>query len=168
MSISPEPIRPVDVTVIDGVLHVRSLSEPDSEVVKVIGDADDPVAATHHCLRIGARAVRAANAAVDVELVERSFDAMSLRLNDQITGAVEQIGTVADQLLGGDDGAITVALAGFNEQLDGLLDSTFDVDSKASVMSKIEALVQAQNRRARSRRCASSSRPRVTTTRSPG
>ena len=148
MSTSPAPIRPVDVAVIDGALHVRELVDTDSEVVKVVGDADDPVAATHHCLRIGARAVRAANAAVDVELVERSFDALALRLDDQVTGAVTQISDVADQLLGGDDGALTVALAGFHEGLDSLLGSTFDPDSKASVMSKIEALMEETNLRA--------------------
>jgi hypothetical protein len=151
MSTSPAPIRAVEpavVTVEGGVLRVHELSETDGDVVRVIGDADDPVAATRHCLHIGARAVLAANAAVDVEVVERSFDALALRLDQQVTGAVTRIGTVAEELLGGEGGALPAALDGFHERLDSLLGSTFDPDSKASVLSTIEALVEETNLRA--------------------
>ena len=124
MSTSPAPIRSVGVTVIDGALHVRDLVEPDSEVVRVVGEADDPVRGDAPVPAHRRPGGAATNAAVDVEFVERSFDTLAHRLDDQVTGAVEQIGTVADQLLGDESGALTATLAGFHEQLDGLLGST--------------------------------------------
>ena len=41
------------VLVTDGVVYVRELDEADDEVVRVVAESDDPVAAVSHCLRVG-------------------------------------------------------------------------------------------------------------------
>ena len=61
------------VLVADGVVYLRELEEHDEEVARIVAEADDPVAATSSCLRIGARALRAAHVSVDVDVIERSF-----------------------------------------------------------------------------------------------
>ena len=71
------PITQDRVDLVDGTLYIRDLVETDAEVLRVVGDADDPVEPTRQCLRIGARAILAVNATVDTHIVEKRFDAMS-------------------------------------------------------------------------------------------
>src|SRR5262245_18523387 len=73
MSAEPINYSPGRVLVAAGVVYVRELAEHDSEVVRIVAASDDPVVATSQCLRIGARALRAANVTVDVDVIERSF-----------------------------------------------------------------------------------------------
>ena len=54
------------VLVTDGVVYVRELDESDDEVVRIVAESDDPVAAVGQCLRVGARALKAAHVSVDV------------------------------------------------------------------------------------------------------
>src|SRR5262249_45108523 len=62
MSAAPTTIYPKGrVLVADGVVYVRELEERDPEVARIIGEADDPVGAASQCLRVGARALRAAH-----------------------------------------------------------------------------------------------------------
>src|SRR5262249_13745281 len=79
------------VLVADGVVSVRELEEHDDEVARVVSEADDPVAATSSCLRIGARALRAAHVSVDVDVIERSFADLEHRFESRVSAAVDEI-----------------------------------------------------------------------------
>ena len=141
MSAEPTPIVVDEVRVADGVVFIRGLDESDTEVVRVIGEADDTVEATRLCLRIGARAVRAANVAVDVDVIERSFNQLEARLGAQVSEAVRGIAETADGLLDDEDGTLTGTLTTFRDDMDRLLGETFDPESKVSALAKIEELV---------------------------
>ena len=143
MSAEPTPIILSEVRVADGVVFIRGLDESDTDVVQVIGEADDVVEATRLCLRIGARAVRAAHVAVDVDLIERSFHELEARLGDTVSEAVRGIAETADGLLDDEDGALTGTLSTFRDDMDRLLGATFDPESKVSALAKIEELVGA-------------------------
>ena len=97
------------IDLVDGTLYVRDLVETDAEVIRVVGDADDPVAGTRQCLRIGARAILAVNTTVDSDIVEKRFDAMSAHIDAQIDQAVAKITEVTESLVGEDGGALTLA-----------------------------------------------------------
>jgi hypothetical protein len=129
------------VLVADGVVYVRELEEHDDEVARVVAEADDPIAATSSCLRIGARALRAAHVSVDVDVIERSFADLEHRFETKVAAAVDDIARNTAALLDEDDGALTGTLGAFHEHLEGLLGDTFDADSKSSVLAKIEELV---------------------------
>ncbi len=129
------------VLVTDGVVYVRELEESDDEVVRVVSDADDPVAAVGHCLRVGARALRAAHVSVDVNVIERSFSELESRFEAKVTDAVDEIARASAGLLDAEDGALTGTLSSFHTELSQLLGDTFDADSKSSVLSNIESLV---------------------------
>ena len=75
----------------DGVVYVRELEESDDEVVRIVAESDDPVAAVGQCLRVGARALRAAHVTVDVDVIERSFSELEARFEAQVTDAVDEI-----------------------------------------------------------------------------
>ena len=51
MSAQPAMFSPGRVLVADGVVYVRELEEPDDEVVRIVTESDDPVAAVGQCLR---------------------------------------------------------------------------------------------------------------------
>jgi hypothetical protein len=129
------------VLVADGVVYLRELEEHDDEVARIVGESDDPVAATSSCLRIGARALRAAHVSVDVDVIERSFADLEHRFEAKVGAAVDEIARSTAELLDEDDGALTGALGTFHQSLEGLLGDTFDADSKSSVLAKIEELV---------------------------
>lgn len=142
MSAEPMIFPPTGrVLVADGVVYVRELEEHDTEVLRVVGDSDDPVAATSQCLRIGARALRAAHVTVDVDVIERSFQALESRFESRVTDAVDEIARTTSGLLDEEDGALSGTLAAFRSEFDQLLGDTFDADSKVSVIAKIEELV---------------------------
>jgi hypothetical protein len=143
MSAEPTPIILGEVRVADGVVFIRGLDESDTDVVQVVGEADDVVEATRLCLRIGARAVRAAHVAVDVDLIERSFHGLEARLGATVSEAVRGIAETADGLLDDEDGALTGTLSTFRADMDRLLEATFDPESKVSALAKIEDLVGA-------------------------
>ncbi len=129
------------VVVTDDAVHVINLTETDPDTVALIAGAQDPEEATHQCLRIGARAVRAANVSLDTNLVEKSFDAMSGRIDKQIDGAVVQIADTAQALLDEETGALPAALAAHRAELENLLGDAFDPESKKSVMSAFETVM---------------------------
>jgi hypothetical protein len=125
----------------DGVVYVRDLEEHDAEFARIVAESDDPVAATSSCLRIGARALRAAHVSVDVDVIERSFAELEHRFEAKVTSAVDEIARSTAGLLDEDGGALTGTLGAFRGDLEGLLGDTFDADSKSSVLARIEDLV---------------------------
>jgi hypothetical protein len=129
------------VLVADGVVYVRELEEHDVEVARIVAEAADPVAAASSCLRIGARALRAAHVSVDVDVIERSFAELEHRFETRMTAAVDDIARTTSELLDEDDGALAGAFGTFRGELEGMLGDTFDADSKSSVLAKIEELV---------------------------
>jgi hypothetical protein len=133
--------NPGRVLVADGVVYVRELDEADDEVVRIVAASDDPVAAVGQCLRVGARALRAAHVSVDVDLIERSFSELDARFEARVSAAVDEIARASAGLLDADDGALTGTLSSFHGELEQLLGDTFDADSKSSVLSNIEELV---------------------------
>jgi hypothetical protein len=143
MSAEPIVYSPGRVLVADGVVYVCELEERDAEVVRIVAASEDPVVATSECLRVGARALRAANVTVDVDVIERSFHELEGRFETRVAAAVDEIGRTATGLLDEEDGALTGTLAAFRRDFDQLLGDTFDADSKVSVMAKIEELVLA-------------------------
>jgi hypothetical protein len=143
VSVQPIPLPTGRVLVADGVVYVRELEESDSEVVRILAESDDPVAATSQCLRVGARALRAAHVTVDVDVIERSFRDLEARFETRMTAAVDEIARTTTDLLDEDDGALTGTLSAFRTEFDQLLGDTFDADSRSSVLAKIEQLVLA-------------------------
>ena len=130
MSAQPIPLTTGRVLVADGVVYVRELEECDAEVVRIVAESDDPVAATSQCLRVGARALRAAHVTVDVDVIERSFRDLEARFETRMTAAVDEIARTTTDLLDEDDGALTGTLSAFRTEFDQLLGDTFDADSK--------------------------------------
>ena len=158
MSAQPSSIHTENVVVSPTAIFVTDFTEADTDVVRVVSEAAEPAEAVHNCLRIGAKALRAANTAVDVDMVERSFGELQKRLGDEVGGAVERITAAANGLLDDDSGALTVVLTDFRTALEARLGDAFDPDSKSSVVSTIEELSRASSA-GRSNRCTRSSTP---------
>lgn len=143
------PLTPEAVELHRDSLVVRELVETDPEVLRVVGEAvgqdGDAADATRQCLRVGARAVLAAHVSVETHIVEKRFDSMSDRFDEQVEAAVTRISDVAGSLLDEEVGALPQALTEHRTELDRLLGETFDPDSKRSVISLFEeVLIEAQ------------------------
>ena len=111
MSAQPAMFSPGRVLVADGVVYVRELEEADDEVVRIVAESDDPVAAVGRCLKVGARALRAAHVTVDVDVIERSFSELEARFESRVSDAVDEIARTTSGLLDADDGALTGTLS---------------------------------------------------------
>ena len=138
---APIPIRSANVVVSSDAVLISNLIETDDELVRYVGSSADPVDATRRCLRVGARSVQAASAALDNETVRNQFDRLTSDFSSRVDGAVSYISEVTTGLLDSESGALAGALNGHRQALHDLLDSQFDPDSKQSIMGKIEDLV---------------------------
>lgn len=134
----PNNTDTAQVTVADGTVTITGLEESDPELVALVEDAADAAGAVRQCLRLGARAANAVRVSVDTDLVERRFDDMATRFDQQVAEAVASIGSITEDLLGEEDGALAGALAGHTEAFASLLGDTFDPDSKRSVIALFE------------------------------
>lgn len=151
----PIPIRSANVVVSADSLLISDLTETDDEVVRLVGASDDPVEATRRCLRVGARSVQAASAAIDNETVRSQFDRLTANFNSSVEAATAQILDVTTGLLDDNTGSLAGALNGHRQQLGDLLDAQFDPDSKQSIMGKVDELVgEALDRQSRTIRQA--------------
>ncbi|MDQ1432668.1 MAG: hypothetical protein QOF40_3270, partial [Actinomycetota bacterium] len=118
MSAQPVVLNTGRVLVADGVVYLRELEETDDEVVRIVADSGDPVAAVSQCLRVGARAMRAAHVTVDVDVIERSFSELESRFESRVTDAVDEIARTSAGLLDSEDGALTGTLADFRSEFE--------------------------------------------------
>src|SRR5450432_4153608 len=141
MSAQPVVLNTGRVLVADGVVYLRELEEADTEVVRIVAESEDPAYAVSQCLRVGARAMRAAHVTVDVDVIERSFHELEARFESRVTDAVDEIARTSAGLLDAEDGALTGTLHDFRTEFEQLLGDTFDADSKVSVLAKVEGLV---------------------------
>jgi hypothetical protein len=116
--------------------------EADQEVVGFVREADDPEAAVHRCLQMGARALRLANVSTETAIVDKAFDAMTTEFDGKVEGAVDRIVKAGESLLSEEDGELAQALAGWQAEVESMLNSTFDPDSKRSVLSKLETILE--------------------------
>jgi hypothetical protein len=134
------PETPPSVVVGDDCVRVDGYVEHDPEVLRVLGEAEDPVVALHHLLVVGAHASLGASTTINATLVEHRFDKMAGHFDHTVTQAVDDIGELADRLLD-DDGAIPTVLASVKEEIAGILAETFDEDSRTSALARIDGVV---------------------------
>ena len=116
----------------------------DDEVVRIVAESDDPVAAVGQCLRIGARALRAAHVTVDVDVIERSFSELETRFESpasptRSTRSPAPPAVCSTTRTARSSGTLTT----FRTEFDQLLGDTFDATPRSSVIAKIEELVLA-------------------------
>ena len=141
--LEPEPSA---VVLIDGVVVITDLAETDPVLVDMVREAGDPDAAVRSALQVGARAVRAAGVSVDTEVIDRRFSSMAEQMDRQLDLAVTGMSDAIEKAVAADGGAIPAVLDRHRDTLEAMLGSTFDPDSKTSVLSLMEQmLVDAQH-----------------------
>jgi hypothetical protein len=143
----PDPVPTVELH--DDHVVLVELTEDDPEVVHALHQDPDPVEAVHQFLRVGARAARTAGTTLDLALVQRSFDTLNRDFGAEVGTAIKRISEHTDGLLDPDSGALAQTLTTLRtelaRELDELtkdLDQRFDADSKASVIGKLDALLE--------------------------
>lgn len=128
---------------IDGEeLVLEGMRERDYEVVAVVREAENAEMAVHDCLALGARALRAVRTTTDVAVVEKAFTGMTRTFSRGIDKATEEINARINVLLDGDHGELPRWFTEHKAQLAGLLESTFDPDSKKSALAKLDDLMR--------------------------
>jgi hypothetical protein len=123
-------------------LVLEDFRENDPDVVGFVRDADEPEAAVHRCLTMGARVLRVAGATLDSELVEHRFGEMTDELGRSIDEFAKRIDESADGLLDGEEGQLAVALKAWLDEVATTLDATFDETSKKSAIAKLEKVLE--------------------------
>jgi hypothetical protein len=123
-------------------LVLEDFRESDPDVVGFVRDADEPEAAVHRCLTMGARVLRVAGATLDTELVEHRFDEMTGELDRSIEGFAKRVDESAESLLDSEDGKLALALNTWLDEVETTLDATFDENSKKSAIAKLEKVLE--------------------------
>ena len=127
-----------DELVLDGI------RERDHEVVAVAKEAENVEVTVHDCLALGARALRAVRTTTDVAVVEKAFTGMTRTFSEGIEKATEEIHARTRGLLDCDHGELPRWFTEYKAQFTGLLESTFDPDSKKSALAKLDESIRAR------------------------
>src|SRR3990170_7128770 len=102
-------------------LVLEDFRERDLDVVGFVRDSDEPEAAVHRCLTMGARVLRVAGATLDSELVEHRFEEMTSDLNRKIVDFAERVDESAESLLDDEEGKLALALRTWLDEVGTLL-----------------------------------------------
>lgn len=133
----PLTARQRHVTVVGGRVHILELDDADPVLVDVIQAAVDPDAICIALLHVGARAVQSAGVSLDTDVLDRRIATMTDSVQEQTDEALKRLGAVLEGALSA-DGTLPASLDKHRDQLEQLLGSTFDPDSKSSVLSLFE------------------------------
>jgi hypothetical protein len=120
------------VSVTDQFIVIDKLIETDPVVVRHVGDADEPVAAIHEALQVGARCIGAAGRELDTRAVHESFTKMTSEVSEKVDEASVKVG---------EDGTLAKTVATFGETLNEMLGKTFDPASKESLLGRLESVL---------------------------
>ena len=124
-----------------GVVRFVDFVETDPDAVRVMGDAENPEAAAHALLRIGAQAVGIASTDLDTDLVDRRFNVMTTTFGTTLDGMMAELTAATEKLLDEETGTLPTVIGSVTDQLSAILGEAFDADSKSSVIAKIERLL---------------------------
>jgi hypothetical protein len=126
----------------DGNLHVSNFTETDAAVVRVIGEAEDQAAALHRILVLGARVSQVTTETASKFDLADTIEQLTSSVEKTVDSAVEGIAATAKGLLDGENGQLPRALADFRTQFEAMLGESFNPDSKKSLISKFEMVMQ--------------------------
>lgn len=129
------------VTIADGVAYFDGYTNSDPDVVHVLEEADDRSQAAGILLGIGARATRQASVSLETAIVERRFEGLVSRFDQQLQGTIRAIVEAQDGLLDEEDGALTAALSEWRKGVTADFQAAFDPTSKTSAIGKIDQVI---------------------------
>jgi len=126
----------------DGNLHISSFTETDAAVVRVIGEAEDQIAALHRILVLGAHVNQVTTETASQLDLSNTVEQLTSSVEETVDRAVEGIAATAKGLLDGQEGQLPRALAEFRSQFEAMLGENFNPDSKKSIISKFESVMK--------------------------
>jgi len=134
------------VAAADGVILLNGFEERDPTTFAVVDGATDQAEAVHRCLRLGAQAIGVLGSSLDAELVDQRFEELAGRFDSGVADAVDSITGSMTTLLDESDGALPAVLEAHRKSLDDLLGTTFDPESKKSVLGAIDEMLATARR----------------------
>ena len=141
------------VAVRDNDVVLSDFHEQDVEVLGLARHSDDPEAAMHGALQVGARTIKLVQVSQGAQVVEEAFGRLNTKFDGKLNETLSEIGEAADSLFDENEGLVPQTFAGFRSDLVALLDKAFDPDSKKSVIGRFDEAVrrlQAEERKAMS------------------
>ena len=126
-----------------GVLHIDNFLETDPYVVRSVEATSDSVAEVHRLLVLGGHVSTVTGSGQRRYHLDGGRRPADEQCRRDSRGAVEGITKTAKDLLDGQDGQLPKALDGFRKEFEAMLGSSFDPDSKKSILAKFEALLEA-------------------------
>jgi hypothetical protein len=134
-------LTPRRVTVDGGLVRITDLTSSDVDLLRILTSADDPEATVQRALAIGARALEVANASVDTAVVEASFENLRQRMSELVDAGQGQLTGTATELFDDPDTGVKAALARWSEQVQTLLEQTFDPARTDSAVGKLHLVL---------------------------
>jgi hypothetical protein len=136
-------IDTASIHVDDGNLYISNFTETDAAVVRVIGEAEDRAAALHRILALGAHVSQVTTETASKLDLNNTIEQLTSSVEQTVDRAVEGITATAQGLLDGENGQLPRALAEFRGQFEAMLGESFNPDSKKSLISKFDQVMQA-------------------------
>jgi hypothetical protein len=126
---------------VDGVLVLDGFLEDDPTVLAVLKEANDGLeSGVHTLLGMGARLAELGRTTLDTAGFERVVSGLADEFGETVADAVTRITTTADELVGEENGTLSVLLRQVRNDLASQLETLFDEDSKTSALARMEVV----------------------------
>lgn len=126
----------------NGTLYMNNITETDPTVVAAVEAAEDGVAEVRRLLHLGAQVDRLSGTTLDVEVLNSTVDRLTGTFETTVDTAVEGIQSSAKALLDPNMGELPRALASFKGEFEALLGTSFDPDSKKSIVGAFDDVMR--------------------------
>ncbi len=131
------------VIVAGGTVRIDNFLETDPTVVRRIEATTDSIAEVHRLLVLGGHVSTVTNAGSTAITLTETVDRLTDNVEETVEGAVEEIAKAAKDLLDGQEGQLPKTLDAFHTKFEAMLGSSFDPDSKQSIVAKFDVLLEA-------------------------
>jgi hypothetical protein len=130
------------VQVSGGVLYIDGFVESDPTVVKVVDESDDALTELHRLLVLGAHVSTVTDSSKKALDLSETVSRLTSSVEETVDEAVDDIAEATKNLLDADDGELPKLLAQFRGQFESMLGENFDPNSKKSLVTKFETVMQ--------------------------
>src|SRR3954453_15735866 len=136
------PVPVPNVTVVDGVFHLREVKSSDPDLLALVDGARDAEAVLQRVLSTGARALVIAQATVDTAVVEKSFDVLERQLRSMLDDTAARVHGSTAEVLDDPERGLAATLGSWKADISALLARTFDPQYTDSAFGKLDSVLR--------------------------
>lgn len=130
-----------EIAIVDGSVIIRNLVESAPEVVRLVEDAVEPIAAVRECLRAGARSLTVVRSGLDMAALDRTAAQVEQHVRAAHEEFSREIARTTHDLLGDGESGLPASLMAWRAEVAATLDAAMDPNRRDSLLARVDSCV---------------------------